>query len=85
MSFDNITNMQNMTAYITANQTNINTLFKIVKQFLPEYANIEPVKQPHPLLFQQNKYSTSQQSRVVDSNIGKDLLHNHTRTQLRNM
>ena len=45
----------------------------------------EQVQQPHPLLFQQNKYSTSQQSKVVDSNIGKDLLYNHTRTQLRNM
>lgn len=44
MSIDNITNMQNMTAYINANQKNINTLFKIVNEFLPEYANIRPVK-----------------------------------------
>ena len=66
----------------------------LVNKFIPSIKSdmynvvlpdIKPIQQPHPLLFQQNKYYTSQQSKVIDSNIGKDLLHNHTRTQLRNM
>ena len=45
------------------------------------YCCIKPIQQPQ-LLFQQNKYYTSQQSKVIDSNIGKDLLQTR---QLRNM
>jgi len=43
------------------------------------------VTQPHPLLFQKNKYETSSQNAVVNSNVGKEIINNHTRTQRRNM
>ena len=43
------------------------------------------VTQPHPLLFQNNRYETSSQNAVVNSNVGKEIINNHTRTQRRNM
>ena len=43
------------------------------------------VVQPHPGLFIKDKYKTSAQHHVTHQNIGKELLHNHTRTQLRNL
>ena len=46
MSIDNITNKQNMTAYIGANQTNINTLFKTVNKFIPELNKILSANYP---------------------------------------
>ena len=45
----------------------------------------KPVVQPHPELFNSQKYKTTAQHHVNNQNIGKELLHNHTRTQLRNM
>ena len=50
MSIDNITNKQNMTAYINANQTNINTLFEIVNKFIPELNKI--LSANYPLVIQ---------------------------------
>lgn len=47
--------------------------------------SVPAIPQPHPLLFKTSKYETSSQKNVVNSNIGKEILHNHTRTQLRNM
>tara|TARA_B100001173_G_C15957095_1_gene533953 strand:+ start:648 stop:1160 length:513 start_codon:yes stop_codon:yes gene_type:complete len=43
------------------------------------------VVQPHPALFAKDKYKTMAQQHVTQQNIGKELLHNHTRTQLRNL
>jgi hypothetical protein len=45
----------------------------------------EPVTQPFPGLFHKEKYKTKAQQHVVGQNIGKEILHNHTRTQLRDL
>jgi hypothetical protein len=45
----------------------------------------KPVAQPYPGLFSTDKYKTTAQQHVTNQNIGKELLHNHTRTQLRNL
>jgi len=44
-----------------------------------------PVMQPFPGLFEKSKFKTSKQHHVNNQDIGKDLLYNHTRTQLRNL
>lgn len=48
------------------------------------YIVSKPSIQPHPDLFLHPTYNTSQEHNIVNSKIGKDLIYNHTRTQLRN-
>lgn len=43
-----------------------------------------PSEQPHPILFERQQFSNAPHPNVATSNIGRDLLYNHTRTQLRN-
>ena len=44
-----------------------------------------PTEQTHPLLFESPIFETKLHPNVANSNIGRDKLFNHTRTQLRNM
>jgi hypothetical protein len=45
----------------------------------------KPSEQTHPLLFEQPVFENRLHPNVANSNIGRDKLFNHTRTQLRNM
>lgn len=42
-------------------------------------------EQTHPSLFSRENYHTQPSQVIAESNIGKDIFFNHTRTQLRNM
>jgi hypothetical protein len=41
--------------------------------------------QPYPDLFVQGQYNTTMDQQISNSKIGKDVLYNHTRTQLRDL
>ena len=45
----------------------------------------KPTEQTHPLLFEKPAFDNTLHPNVANSNIGRDKLFNHTRTQLRNM
>jgi len=45
----------------------------------------KPGQQTHPLLFEQPIFDSKLHPNISNSNIGRDKLFNHTRTQLRNM
>ena len=49
-----------------------------------DYVVSRPSDQPHPDLFYHPKYQTSQQKDILSTDIGKQNIFNHTRTQLRN-
>jgi hypothetical protein len=44
-----------------------------------------PSEQTHPLLFERQIFDAQLHPNVTTANIGRDVLFNHTRTQLRNM
>ena len=50
---------------------------------VPRGSQQEP--QPYPDLFAQVQYHTTMEGEISNSHIGKDVLYNHTRTQLRGL
>jgi hypothetical protein len=59
-----------------------NSSSDLYKEYVPETTN--PISQPFRGLFDKQTYSTTGNSFIQNSNIGKDIFNNNTKTQLRN-
>tara|TARA_Y100000389_G_C17288396_1_gene426692 strand:- start:191 stop:733 length:543 start_codon:yes stop_codon:yes gene_type:complete len=83
-NIDHETNLRNQQVYLQHNDSPNIYIPDSNSDLYKNYVVSTPSVQPHPNLFEQSTFSTSQESDIMNSSIGKNNLFNHTRTQLRN-